>query len=91
MHEVTLDVQFQHITWHTVVLALLPDVLFQTIDSIMRTSSLDAGIAVLDEGSLQHLVHIVVVEMMNYPITKIRSEYLTKFRVRDDEARGRRG
>lgn len=60
--------------------------LFQTIYTVMGATPLDATIAVLDKGSFEHLVRVVVVKMVDDAVAEIGGEDLTYLRVSDKEA-----
>ncbi len=91
VREISPDVELEHITGLRPVKALLPDVAFQPADAEMGTAPADAAVGVGDEGALQHLVRVVVIQVMDDPVPELRGEHLPPLRVADDEAGGRPG
>ena len=91
MHEIATDVHLHHITGYGIILAFLPDMLLKPFYAIVRATSLDATVAVVDESALIHQVCVVVIEVMNDTVSKVGGKYLAFFGVGDDETgRGQR-
>ena len=85
-HEISPYVHFQHIAWTGVVTALLKDMLFQPLYSVMCATPLDAGVAVLNEGMLKKWIGVVIEQMVDYAVTELRGYYLAFLRVFNDKA-----
>ncbi len=56
------------------------------IDAKMRPSTLDAAVTVLNEGSLEHLMRMVEIEMVDDTVAEMGCEHLTTLGIGDDEA-----
>ena len=89
MHEIATDVHLQHIAWLAVILALLSDMSFKAANSEMSTTLFDATVTVGDEGALQHLMGVVVVEMVDDAVAELCGKHLPLLWIGNDEAGGR--
>jgi hypothetical protein len=72
VHEIAPDVKFQHKAIVFIVFALAPDVPFQTLYAVMRSTSFDATVAILYERAFKQLVCIVVIQMVNNTVGELR-------------------
>lgn len=86
MHKISPDIHFQHITRFPVILALLQDMAFQTVDAKMSSPVLDAGVAVEYKGALKHFMNIVVIQVMDNTVAKICCKNFAQFRIVNQEA-----
>lgn len=91
VHKIALDIQFEHIGFLSRLLAATAYVMLQTADAIVCAPPLDATIGVRNKRALEDDVRIIVVEMMNNTIPKVRSKNLSFLRVRDNKTGGRAG
>ena len=87
VHKISANVHFQDIARFAVVLAFLQDMVSQSVDAEMSATMLDTRIAVENKSAFQHLMHVVVIQMMHDAVAEVGSENLAKFRVVDQEAR----
>ena len=83
---VALQIHLQHVARHLVVLALAAYVAFQSGDAVVGAAMADAAIRVLYKGALQHLVYVVIIEVMHHTVAKLRGKHFAPLRVGDDEA-----
>ena len=87
VHEITPDVHLHQITGNGIVLTFFPDMFFKPPYSVMRTASLDAAVAVVDECALIHLMRVVVIKMMHDSVTEVGGKHFTLLGVVDDKTR----
>ena len=88
VHKITPDIHLHHITGHGVVLAFFPNVFFEPPDAVMRTTSLDTTVAVVNESALIDLMRVIVIEMMHDAVAEVGGKHLSLLGVGDDEATG---
>ena len=88
MGEIPPDVKFEYMAGLRPVKAFLPEVPLQPSDAEMSAAPADAAVGVGDEGALQHLVRVVVIQVMDDPVPELRGKHLPPLRVADDEAGG---
>lgn len=62
-------------------MALLPYMLLQAIDAVVRSTTEETTVCILNKSPLKEFVCIVVVEMMNSPVTENCSEYFAFLRI----------
>ena len=90
-HEVAGDVHFKNIDFFGVIEGFFTDVAFKALDAVMCATILYATITIGDKVSLEELVGVVVIKMMDYAVAEVGGEDFAFFWVFDDETFGWRG
>lgn len=89
MHEITSYIHLHDIARNGIVLTFLPDVLFQSFNTIMGSSVLDAAVCVVNESTFLKEMRIVVIQMVDNPVAELGGEHLAFLGVGDDKTSGR--
>lgn len=72
MHKISFNVHLQSITVLLVVIAFLNNMLAASVNPEINATLLHICVAIIDECPFKQPVNIIVIEMMNNPITEIR-------------------
>jgi len=91
VHEVSAYVHLQHPAPPLAATALALYVPPQAVYAVVGAAPLYAAVGVVDERAFQHLVGVVIVQVVYYAVAECRGKHLALFRVGDDERRGGTG
>mgnify|MGYP006988876921 CR=1 FL=1 len=86
MHEIAAYIHLEDITRLRIIAALLPYMLLQAHDTVVRTATGNTTIGILDKRALEQFVRVVVIEVMHHPVAESGSEHLAFLRVGNNKA-----
>ena len=86
MHKISFNVHLQSITVLLVAIAFLNNMLAASANPEMDATLLHICITIIDECPFKQPINIIVIEMMDNPITEIRGKDFPFLRIIDDEA-----